>query len=368
MAEQINHILEIDYLRSFAILAVIAIHVSAGFTAIPNINALMIVNVYIDIFSHFAVPLFIFISGFVLYLKYQRDYSKKEFYQKRFLRIIPPYLIFTTFYLAFSIIIAAYNSGTIALPSLIKIAYAYLLAGGYYHLWFFLLIIELYLLYPVIVKIYHLFQDIKAEWLFLIVALILQIGWQIIGNNYPLHLLGYDLSITNKIFLCRIFYFALGIYVCNHYPVIKEWILKKSVFIWVIPVVLFTIVGSGLWLTGIYIYGSYNAIPTGSFIFYESFLQPLSYLFIFGLLFILCNRIVKSNKNFKWLLIISMYSFGIYLIHPFFQTGITFIIKIFGITTETAIYYPITYIFTLGLSIMFVYVIRKISFHKYIIG
>lgn len=357
-----------DYLRAFAILAVLAIHVSAGFTAIPNINALMVVNIGIDIFSHFAVPLFIFISGFVLYLKYQKNYSQKEFYQKRFWRIIPPYLLFTTFYLIFNAFIAAYKTGTFTFPSILQIAYAYLAAGGYYHLWFFLIIIELYLLYPVIIKIYNFFLDRGTDWLFLVLALVLQLGWQIFGANFQLHLFGYDLSITNKIFFCEIFYLVFGIYICKHYPTIKEWVLKKSILTFVTPTIIFTIIGSGLWLTGIYIYGSYNSIPDISFTFIESLIQPLFYLFIFALLFAVSNKITNSNKNFKWLLTVSLYSFGIYLIHPFFQTGLIYVGKIFGITYETIIYYPLTFILTLALSMIFVYIIRKFKYYKYIIG
>ena len=368
MKEQQKHVPEMDFLRAFAILAVLAIHVSAGFTSIPQINALMVINVGIDIFTHFAVPLFIFISGFLLYLKYNKNYSLKEFYQKRFWRIIPPYLVFTTFYLVFNAGIATIKSGVITLPSVLQILYAYFAAGGYYHLWFFLIIIELYLLYPLIVKIYNFFADRELGFLFLIISLILQLGWQVFGANFQLHLLGYDLSITNKIFLCRFFYFALGIYICSHYPVIKEWILKKSIWVFAIPTLICTIIGSSLWLTGISVYGSYNAIPGGSFTFYESLLQPFFYLFTFAFLFYLSNKIVNAKRNFKWLSIISLYSFGIYLIHPFFQVGFTYVIKIFGITTETVIYYPLVFAVVLVLSMVFVYIVRKFPLYKYIIG
>ena len=199
MKEQPKHVPEMDFLRAFAILAVLAIHVSAGFTSIPQINALMVVNVGIDIFTHFAVPLFIFISGFLLYLKYNKNYSLKEFYLKRFWRIVPPYLVFTTFYLAFNAAIATLKAGVITLPSFLQIIYAYFAAGGYYHLWFFLIIIELYLFYPLIVKVYNFFADRKLGFLFLVISLILQLGWQIFGSNFQLHLLGYNLSITDKI-------------------------------------------------------------------------------------------------------------------------------------------------------------------------
>ena len=62
---------EIVYLRAFAILAVISIHVSYYFTEMISINFLTLLYMSIDTFSHFAIPLFVCISGFVLYNKYQ---------------------------------------------------------------------------------------------------------------------------------------------------------------------------------------------------------------------------------------------------------------------------------------------------------
>ncbi|HBP64468.1 MAG TPA: hypothetical protein DD730_09365 [Desulfosporosinus sp.] len=66
--EHTDHIIieEINFLRAFAVLAVIAIHTSGYFTEIKSYNHLVLVNLWADIFCQFAVPLFILISGFVL--------------------------------------------------------------------------------------------------------------------------------------------------------------------------------------------------------------------------------------------------------------------------------------------------------------
>lgn len=387
MTKHKTHVPEMDYLRAFAILAVLAIHVSAGFRQIPNINALMVVNVGIYVLSYVAVPLFILISGFLLYMKYNKDYSLKEFYLKRFWRVIPPYLVFTTFYLACTTVFKSFfNEGvfSLTLPSVIKVIYAYFAAGGYYHLWFFLIIIELYLFYPLIVKIYHFFANKGAGILFLVLALALQLGWEIFGANFQIHLFGYSLTITTKIFLCRVFYFALGIYLCNHYSSIKEWVLNKSIWTFIIPTVICTIITSATWLIGIATYGSYSEIPKISLKFYGSLLLPVFYLFTFAFLFSLSNKIVNAKAKmergektkasgftkhiFSWLSIISLYSFGIYLIHPFFQQGVTYALKIIGITCESVVYYPLEFCAILLMSIVFVYIARKFPFHKYVIG
>jgi peptidoglycan/LPS O-acetylase OafA/YrhL len=63
---------EIEYMRGFAALAVIAVHISMNYTQIPTVNLLALLNVFIYIAAHFAVPVFIFISGWVLAARYTR--------------------------------------------------------------------------------------------------------------------------------------------------------------------------------------------------------------------------------------------------------------------------------------------------------
>ena len=82
MENKVRYFDEINILRAFAILAVISIHVSAYFTHMGTINGLAALYMSIDVLSHFAVPLFIAISGFVLYNKYFDDIDIKRFYKK----------------------------------------------------------------------------------------------------------------------------------------------------------------------------------------------------------------------------------------------------------------------------------------------
>jgi peptidoglycan/LPS O-acetylase OafA/YrhL len=363
-----NQIPEINYLRAFAILAVLAIHVSGCFTLIPQINFLMIVNVVIDVFTHYAVSLFFLISGFVLYLKYNRNYSVKEFWGKRFLRVIPPYLIFTVFYLFIWIILKGIVTGVYAWPSFMKILSAFFTQESSPHLWFVLILIELYLLYPVFVKMYHFFADRYLGWLFILITLILQLSWRVFGANLQLHIAGNDVSITDKVFFYSFFYFALGFYMCDHYDEIKNMLLSKSILVYAVPVIIFTGIRSFIWLYEIQMYGGFHSIPKVSFLMYDIMLQPFCYLFTFALLFVLCNWLVTQKRDSKWLLLIGAYSFGIYLIHPFFQGGITYVLNLFGINYLTAIYYPFLFVSVLACSIVFVCIMRKVPYHKYIIG
>ena len=118
-------------------------------------------------FATFGVPHFIFISGFVLYNKYSKDFSLSTFYKKRFLAILAPYITFTAFYVFYPYIGAAlyrslFHVGTVghnAIPSVVSLVteYATALLTGVDQLWFIVLLLELYLLYPLLVRFYNRF-------------------------------------------------------------------------------------------------------------------------------------------------------------------------------------------------------------------
>jgi len=153
-----NYFEEVDYLRGFAIFAVIALHVSGYFTKIPpNINIIIVSNIIIYVITHFAVPLFISISGFVISLKYYENDSITNFYKKRINKIVVPYLFFTGIYLLKDIWDNSETSNLIGWL-ILKAYFIRLITGsvstGGFHLWFILLITQVYLFYPLILIIY----------------------------------------------------------------------------------------------------------------------------------------------------------------------------------------------------------------------
>ena len=112
MSSPSHHVTEIDYLRCFAILAVIYIHTAAATTRvdeIPNLDLFPVI--YLENLAQFAVPLFICISGFVLYLSYKPSEGVRSFYRKRYMRIIPPYLLFSAVYLIANIFKTRFSEG-----------------------------------------------------------------------------------------------------------------------------------------------------------------------------------------------------------------------------------------------------------------
>lgn len=379
MAQQKNRIEEIDYLRGFAILAVIAIHTSWNFTKIPNVNFLLIMNVIIDVFSHFAVPLFIFISGFVLSLNYDSLLSRKSFYKKRAESIIPQYMIFSVLYILLSITISAIN-GKLESPSIIEIMFNLFTANSSSHLWYFALIIQLYILYPYIIKEYQKFVNSNNAFSFLFITLIIQQAWIMIKNiaktyfssiNY-FNSIDHFNSITDivlqRVFLSHIFYFLLGVYVCQNYRNVKDQILKAKR--WILSIILiFTGVISFLWIKGIVEYGSYYRIP--EYYFIATGLVESIYFSLISIMFIPISLSYSKKKNSYSNAILSLgkYSFGIYLIHILYMRIIVEIIyPQFSIGPTHWIFYPILFISTLLLSYFSVSQIVRLPYSEVIIG
>lgn len=383
MAQQKNRIEEIDYLRGFAILAVIAIHTSANFTKIQNINLLLIINVIIDVFSHFAVPLFVFISGFVLSLNYNGLFSKKIYYKKRAESIFPQYIIFSILYIMLSIVYSVAN-GEFTPPSIIKIIFYLLTASASHHLWYFAIIIQLYILYPYIQNIYKKFVDTNKTLYFVAMTLIIQLVWIVIKNTAQAYLNSttYLSSITyfylyfnpiintllSRIFLSHIFYFVLGIYVYQNYKDVKNGILKAEK--WIFPTILvITGVISDLWIKGIIEYGSYDKIPKIYFIF-PNLIEPLYFSLIFSVLLIISLNISNTkNKYSNIILSLGKYSFGIYLIHVLYiQIIVETIYPFFGISYNQWIFYPVLFILTILLSYESVHQIAHSPYSEIIVG
>ena len=183
---------ELDYLRGLAILAVITIHITTYYTKMPAITNLTILYMTLIVLARYGVPIFLLVSGFVLYNKYNKEFNLSEFYIKRYTSIIPPYLIFSVLY-------EKWNRGAITTAFITDL----LTGRANQHLWFIILIIELYIAYPVIMYGYNHFKNYSIAKYFLVVTFSIDI----ISNTY---LEGYWFIPQ---MLGWLFYFVLGMYI-----------------------------------------------------------------------------------------------------------------------------------------------------------
>ncbi|MCX5780255.1 MAG: acyltransferase [Firmicutes bacterium] len=133
---------EFDLIRAGTALAVIAIHVTAGYMDLG-------LGYYWNHLVRFAVPLFIVMSGLVLYWRDLDDavIPTGIFYRQRLRKIVVPYFIWTLLYSILNAYLLHQHDLLVFLntlgPSLLR-------GSAYYHLYFLIIILQMYVLYPLL--------------------------------------------------------------------------------------------------------------------------------------------------------------------------------------------------------------------------
>ncbi len=361
-----NRIKELDYLRGFAILAVIMIHTSAYFTTVGSLTKVTGVMLFIDEFAHYAVPLFISISGFVLYYNYSSKFNTVIYYKKRLLSVIPQYIFFSCMYMAYfdkANLIKGTTSITLKI-FINNLIFAY----SAYHLWFFIILLQLYFLYPVIVKVYKYFKQKNKIDNLILGTLIIQVSWNMFiylifpkVNQFNIIIL--FIKKIRFVFFSHIFYFMIGIYVADNINFVKEVISKIRIkFISVLCI--FLTIAIVLILIRVYFYNG-NGFMSSAFILLEPILFCLTFILLYKISKTLCgNRSILSSIIYNF----GVYSFGIYLVHVFYVIEVHNQLLKMNIQTYNKYFYMLLFIAVSALSYVSVMLINYIPFSKYIIG
>jgi surface polysaccharide O-acyltransferase-like enzyme len=242
----------------------------------------------------------------------------------------------------------------------------YLTGSNLGHLWFFVLIIQLYILYPVIEKIFTKSVENAKTPQLLIFLFIVQILYHFFSIG-EIFLMG-----TATLFLAYLFYFVLGMYVRFHYLNYKNKVTivqmhPNGVFS---ALVCATILGIG----NRYIqYFSRDFLPQVILIndWTDAIVTPLFYIIIFTVFVFTALKISEMTPNYitKSLRIVGNYSMGIYLIHTFIQHALVLgLYQKIGFDINNWLFFPVDFTLVLSLSLAFVYIMNKVPYHEYIIG
>jgi surface polysaccharide O-acyltransferase-like enzyme len=294
-------------MRAIAIIAVVLIHTTMAFTK-AELGPVTFLALALDSAVHFAVPMFICISGFVITLK---EYPIFAFYYRRALRIIPAYVGISILY---------------ALLFHRPIIYSILHFNAAYHLGFFRYLVFLYLLYPLIIKIFR-------GKIGLLAALFIQLAYYEIPTDvFPIQ------KIEAFSFMQMLFYFVLGIYACQNYKKVQDiilslngrWLVLAFFAFW--PLVILS------WLHNYYKL-QYPSVE----------LYSLAFVLFYFIEFILIYRYSINEKSLI-LNKIGDYSFGIYLIHVLILQETRTLLINFGLGPTDIIFYITIFVITLSAS------------------
>jgi probable poly-beta-1,6-N-acetyl-D-glucosamine export protein len=363
----------IQYFRAISVIEVIVIHAIwlAGMTdlivlrtTLPSLQKDLIFAV--AAFVSFGVAHFIFISGVVLYHKYSGSFHVSTFYKKRLSSVLPPYLVWSTFYYFYPIVIGSLYSALFrdsTYGSNISLSgFATQLAIGIGHLWFVVLIIQLYLLYPFLVKLYNRFSRQKNTIFMLSLVFLVQLIFRFIFLPTS------PFGLPQVFFLSGIFYFVFGFFVAEHYGEITQKVKSVRLSSMSIVVVLSTV------CYAVILYHTYWAPLSGSPV-------PSPYIWLFqitGPFYCLLLIVFYLRLSAKWgephgfftryLEKIGEDSFGIFLIHFFFIFAFAQVLTRVGLGPNNLLFYPTLVFLTLISSYWGVRGLYHLPFSTIIIG
>ncbi|MDZ7272131.1 MAG: acyltransferase [candidate division KSB1 bacterium] len=357
-----------DVLRGFAMLAVVAIHTTAEFAWLDGLSALVVTNIVLDVFFQYAVPLFVLISGFVLARRYGRVESPVAFYVRRARAILPPYVVFSLLYVLFS----ALRGISVTLGDVV---FRLLTATSYYHLWFIAIIVQFYILYPVILGIYRRFRARDRVTVFLIVALLGQLSWNVLklvfldgpGGGQVVYGVTAE-QLLDRVFVSHVFYFALGIHLGQPF---ESWRHKAQTTRLGGPIVVsFTlaVTVSLFWIARVVGYGHFYDAPQRTLIV-PVLLGPFLYVSIAFLLFRLSLYVARvASLGGCILASLGRLSLGVYLIHEFYRFVAVYLLRRVGVTNADWLFYPLVFTATIVASYLSVKVIGYLPYSEWVVG
>ncbi|MEY8000365.1 acyltransferase [Clostridium sp. Mt-5] len=209
-----KRILGMDVIRAFSILAVIALHVSATvlYRCTPysaTYNASFILNQL----SRFCVPAFIVISGMGLTVNYKKGGSYSEYIVKRFLRVVPQYILWCALYIL--IITKDFNIH----EDINNIIYGNI----FYHFYYVPLIIEFYIIFPFVYKFMNKRWWVLLSFTVTIFFLMYTYYFKIVSPE--------EWFWDKKNLLYWLFYFSLGGYIGKNIDNISERLNNHRVLV-----------------------------------------------------------------------------------------------------------------------------------------
>ena len=167
--------LALDLLKIVACVLVVVIHVTAsGVTGYLPGSLLQRLTVGFNSFSQFAVPAFIFASGFGLAARFRSDdhvAGLLRFWGRRLETVVLPYLIWSLIYLILQQRFMGICYGASGMLKLV------LTGGAFYHLYFMVILIQLYLVFPLLLVFRRRFSKLGVDLVVVTVLYLVYVLW-----------------------------------------------------------------------------------------------------------------------------------------------------------------------------------------------
>ena len=339
-----NRVFYFDALRAMAIIGIVFCHVSVPFVSQNLNNSNLYAVAFFDCFRDFSIPIFVMLSGILLL---NRTESFKIFFKKRLSRLLIPFVFWAIIYILYSSDFTLSNicniffgqSGTLGVT-----------------FWFIWMIILMYIGIFIINKAVSFLNESSKDKFFYLLTMFSLIYFTIIH---------FDLfsPFVSKIvyFASFITYIIIGYFIANYSFIGEKINGHKVVFLTLIASVL----SYCYYVFGVVVPGSFNA---HAFVIssYFNFLLLFISINVFVLFkYLSKSRIMDKIENShvgNAVILISKYSFGIYLVHYLIIDILRYNFLIHMTSPNPLIWIPLIVIVTLIICLLILWVLSQIPY------
>ncbi len=144
----------VDVFRGLTILAVVVHHLSGQ--ALRHASAGSTLHLALAVLNrtlHFVVPAFVFMTALVLTRSARRRFRLGEYYRARVRTALVPYLLWTVLYVVFRVATGQDSPEALSDPERWRVWLQY--GKGYFHLYFLLIVLQFYLMLPLLLPLWR---------------------------------------------------------------------------------------------------------------------------------------------------------------------------------------------------------------------
>lgn len=374
-----RHLYEIDLMRAFIMLGVLSVHTTSFFNVFNQDMTTPYLTLGVVITTlHFTREAFMFITGLVLFVTYyHKSFRARDFWRKRFLLIVVPYIAWNVIYIVFQgIMNSSFNWAPGALFETLRQA---LFTGNEYFLYYVLVSMQLYVVFPLLLKGLKRFEQYHVQILigsFIFQLLLMALNKFVLEglnpNVLPPVISNLDQYRDRFVLTYQFWFIAGGILAC-HYDKFVTFARRHARAIRVSLVIALAVLWCHYFLDRLVLHETegLSELVLQPIMIPYSLLAALN-IWLAGLMW--SDRRLKSGwKPFsRFIAVASSTSFGIFLFQPFplyYMESFIHHLQLDG--APTWLHYslwPFCILFVYFSGMAAAHVIGKIPFLSYIVG
>lgn len=375
MAEK-EHLYEIDLMRSFIILGVVCVHVISLFNLFSRPGSATQISFETALSTfHFTREAFMFLTGLVLFVTYyRRPFRATSFWSKRFKLIFIPYVAWTLIYILFTATYVHRHWTVFGMTVHVLMA---LLTGNQFYLYFLVISMQLYLIFPLFLLWLKRIPATWHAWLF-VASFALQLALMWLNKDVLEHLstagwphgLALLFRMRDRFFLTYQFWFIAGALLSVHYTRIRAYVLAHPRMVYV----SFALMLAGLWIHFWISRMVLHQDETTAVLVLQPIMVPYSLLmtmliWTFGLKWAHIRQQPRVRWFTQFIRVAGSASFGVFLVHPLVLHFVA--VAIYKLHPDAAVrlmLLPLAIVVVYGVSIAVATWLGRIPFISYVVG